>query len=376
MALSRIALFALIAFSLLPLLGQPYEIGHVFITFQDSARGNRSVPVHLYYPADAPGDGVPVAAGTEKFPPVSFGHGFLMVWSAYENIWSALVPQGFIVALPTTEGGLLPGHLNFARDLAFVIRAVQAEGENPASMFFQRVDSACAVMGHSMGGGASFLAAAENPWITALANLAAAETNPSAIAAAADVALPSLVFAGGNDCVTPPAAQQIPLYNALASTCKTYIEITGATHCQFAENNSICNLGEIGCAPAAISRAQQHQTVSDYLLPWLKAVLQRDVSAWESFQTLLSGDPRITYGQNAELRGDVDGNSEVNSTDALVILSYDAALPIPSAFQQRIAAGIGDANADGQTNSTDALLVLSFDAGIAIPFPAGLPTCL
>lgn len=75
------------------------------------------------------------------------------------------------------------------------------------------------------------------------------------------------------------------------------------------------------------------------------------------------------------LLGDVNGDDLVNSTDALIILSFDAGIPIPQPFLDRINAGFGDVNGDGPTNSTDALIVLSFDVGIPVPFPVGDPFC-
>jgi len=67
--------------------------------------------------------------------------------------------------------------------------------------------------------------------------------------------------------------------------------------------------------------------------------------------------------------GDVNGDDLCNSTDALIILSYDVGLTIPPDFSSRINAGFGDVNSDGPTNSTDALILLSFDVGIPVPFP-------
>ena len=75
------------------------------------------------------------------------------------------------------------------------------------------------------------------------------------------------------------------------------------------------------------------------------------------------------------LLGDVNGDGFVNSTDALIILSFDVGLPIPQAFLDLINAGFGDVNSDGFTNSTDALIVLSFDVGLPVPFPVGQQFC-
>jgi hypothetical protein len=73
--------------------------------------------------------------------------------------------------------------------------------------------------------------------------------------------------------------------------------------------------------------------------------------------------------------GDVNGDNLVNSTDALIILSYDVGLSIPQAYIDRINGGFGDPNSDGLTNSTDALIVLSYDAGMTVPFPVGQGVC-
>src|SRR5690242_57008 len=84
------------------LFAQPFQIGHTTITLIDSTRNNRAIPTEVYYPADVAGNNVPVTLATgDKFPVISFGHGFVMTWDAYQNIWDALVPEGFIIAFPT-----------------------------------------------------------------------------------------------------------------------------------------------------------------------------------------------------------------------------------------------------------------------------------
>ena len=104
------------------LFAQSFQVGHTTITFIDSSRNNRSIPTEVYYPADVAGDNEPVTiATTDKFPVISFGHGFVMTWNAYQNIWDAVVQEGFIIAFPKTEGGLAPSHAEFGKDLAFVI---------------------------------------------------------------------------------------------------------------------------------------------------------------------------------------------------------------------------------------------------------------
>ena len=76
-----------------------------------------------------------------------------------------------------------------------------------------------------------------------------------------------------------------------------------------------------------------------------------------------------------DLLGDVNGDGLVNSTDALIILSFDAGLPIPADLLARINAKIGDVNMDGFTTSTDALIVLTFEAGFPVDYPVGEQFC-
>ena len=273
-----------------------FQIGHITATFTDPARGNRTIPVEIYYPADASGDNAAIASAGGVFPVLSFGHGFVMGWDAYDNLWTALVPKGYIMAFPKTESGITPSPATFAADLAFVIKRFNELNADNTSVFHQRVSTFNAVMGHSMGGGAAVLAIAGNPQITALAVLAAAETNPSAIAAAANIAIPALVVAGANDCVAPTGANQLAIYHALASACKTYISITGGSHCQMANSNFLCSFGEATCTPAAaISTTQQHAVLDSYLSKWLDATLKGDCNAGLAFNNQIVADSNITY---------------------------------------------------------------------------------
>ena len=86
--------------------------------------------------------------------------------------------------------------------------------------------------------------------------------------------------------------------------------------------------------------------------------------------TILDGTFRIRRSA-CQRCGDVSDDNAVNSTDALIVLSYDAGITLPPAILDKINAGCGDVNTDGATNSTDALIILSYDAGITVPFPVG-----
>jgi pimeloyl-ACP methyl ester carboxylesterase len=269
------------------LYAQNYPIGSTLVTFVDTSRGNRAIETEIYYPAETAGLNTPLAPGA--FPVVVFGHGFTMPASAYGNIAQALVPYGFIVGLPRTESGFAPSHLEFALDLAYVVTAMQQANTAPASAFFQHVEPRHAIGGHSMGGGAALLAAASaSP--TAIFALAPAETNPGAIAASAGVTAPALLLAGSYDCITPVATNAGAMYTTLGSDCRIFVVVDGGSHCQFADENFNCTLGETlsGCSSPPITREQQHERVMSVLRPWLSYLLRDACADWDTLQQVLA----------------------------------------------------------------------------------------
>jgi pimeloyl-ACP methyl ester carboxylesterase len=282
-------------------LSQTYGTGNTSATFNDPDRNNRSITTQIFYPANSNGTNVPVAEG--EFPVIVFGHGFVMGYSAYQYLWQALVPQGYILVLPTTESGFSPNHLALGLDLRFLVGKLKAESLNPSSLFYNHISEGSAIMGHSMGGGASFLACQNFSDVSAMITFAAAETNPSAIQAAASIQVPTLVFSGSNDCVTPPPNHQVPMYNNLASDCKTFISITGGGHCYFADYNFNCAFGELTCSPSpTITRDQQHAIILNHLVPYLEFHLKGNQQAWITFNNLLNNPTGITSLQSCNIR--------------------------------------------------------------------------
>jgi pimeloyl-ACP methyl ester carboxylesterase len=279
---------------------QVYSVGHRQLSFTDPSRSNRSIPAEIYYPSNTDGDNVPIAAGS--FPVLVFGHGFLMTYDAYNVVWNAIVPEGFILVFPKTEGSISPSHTDFGKDLAFVVGAMKSEGLNASSTFYNSISQQSAVMGHSMGGGSAFLAVQYDPSITALATLAAAVTNPSSVTAASGITIPSLTISGANDCIAPPTDHQLPMYAALNSGCKSYVSILGASHCQFAGTSFTCSIGEATCSPGpAIAPNQQQLTAAVYLINFLKFYLKDDCAAGEEFQTMITTAISIDGDQNCAL---------------------------------------------------------------------------
>ena len=274
---------------------QSFQIGHTSIVFIDQSRDKRKIRTEIYYPSDISGKNAALSETTgEKFPVLCFGHGYQMSWDTYKYIRESLVPHGFIIAFPKTEKELFPSHLDFAIDIAFIIDELLESAKDPSSIFYNRVDSMNCAMGHSMGGGSAILAARLSPSIRSLAVLAPLNTQPSSIDAAAELYIPSLIFAGKNDCVTRPEVHQIPIYSNLKSPSKIIITIRGGSHCQMADRSTICRLAESTCKPKPdITDKEQHAIILKYLLPWLNHHLKGDAASEEQFNELLKSDQSI-----------------------------------------------------------------------------------
>ncbi|MFN2174032.1 MAG: dockerin type I domain-containing protein, partial [Candidatus Promineifilaceae bacterium] len=110
----------------------------------------------------------------------------------------------------------------------------------------------------------------------------------------------------------------------------------------------------------------------------LRIDVTADLATVRYVRAAIAGDTGITNGSvsytytvtpsvaGERLNGDANRDSSINSTDALVILSYDVGLDVPYTID-----ACSDINGDGFVNSTDALAILSNDAGITVPFPIG-----
>jgi len=293
----QLVAFILLSFTTLA----QFQIGSTTLTFNDPARtggygsgggAGRQIQTEVYYPATVAGVDASVANGV--FPIITFGHGFAMTWEAYQNIWEHYVPLGYIVVFPRTEGSLFPApsHGDFGLDLKLVDEKMQLLNSNTSSPFYQKVSSNSAIMGHSMGGGATILAGAGNTSVETIIGLAPAETTPSAITAASSVTVPSIIFSGSQDGVTPPNDNHLPIYNGLASSCKSFVSLVGGAHCYFASTNFNCDFGETTSSTGiSITRAEQQTRTYSILDPWFDYILKGNSAAYSSYLTALDAMP-------------------------------------------------------------------------------------
>lgn len=292
-------------------LAQERTTGKITMTMTDPDRRGRSIPVDIYFPfGSARTDIRYISENGEKYPVICFAHGYLINPDAYSNIREALVPEGYIMVFPRSELRLFPSHKQLALDMVFIMEEMKEMGRDSNSIFFESIDPLFCAMGHSMGGGAAFVASSVYSGISSLVALAPYDTRPSAIEAASLVKVPSLIFAGEKDCVTSPERYQTPMYDSLTSLTKCIIHIKGGNHCQMADENSMCRFAERtkSCKPG-ITTDEQHEIINRYLVSWLNFHLRSDYESGRLFDNDLSSDTAVEYRRSVNLTRSLNNQS-------------------------------------------------------------------
>lgn len=140
-----------------PMVQGPFSLQAHDFTLRDLER-NRRVEVTLIAPTE-----------TEPVAFVVFSPGFLLAGTDYRSTADRLASCGMAAALLTYDANLFTAdHRVLAEDLRFVLRALSAAAsERGVALDPERVELA----GHSLGGKLSFLVAAGEPAVRAVAGL-------------------------------------------------------------------------------------------------------------------------------------------------------------------------------------------------------------
>lgn len=274
---------------------------------------NTTFNAQLYYPATATGDNTPYDGSGAPYPAISFGHGFLQPPERYRSILEHLATWGYFVI--ATESGLelFPNHRAYSEDLrSCLVYLEQQNADASSSLFGQVATERFGISGHSMGGGASILAAAADSRIKAVANLAAAETNPSAIQAAANVAVPHSLISGSADTITPLSNHGLRMYNA-GYAPKLLPVIQGGWHCGFQD------VSVFGCDSGSLPRATQLQLTRRLLTAFFELYLRNDLTAWDwVWGDGVRKDPLIQLTAESGLTVEPAATTHVATTPRLV----------------------------------------------------------
>jgi len=294
----------------------------------------------VHYPATAATVGAPFDTNAGPCPVIAFGHGYLCSVTLYQSTASHLASWGFVVILPQTQGSLFPSHAALAADMLSSLDWLAAQASTTGSPWLGAVDGARrGVMGHSMGGGCSLLAAAGDPRVIAAVPMAAAETNPSSTQACVAVRAATRIMVGSQDAIVPPSAND-PMFAALPRDAQL-VSITGGFHCGFTDSTIVA------CDTGSITRSQQlaivRREATAFLLPMLAGHDELWCEAWgpvgagttreQRPAPDLDGDGVVGAGDLAIMlldfgacaRGDLDGSGSVDGGDvALLLLQFDA----------------------------------------------------
>ncbi|MFN0133875.1 MAG: GC-type dockerin domain-anchored protein [Phycisphaerales bacterium] len=242
----------------------------------------------LFYPGVASGQNAELQTAGVPYPAVSFGHGFLQPVDRYQSTLLHLATWGYLVIASDSESGLFPSHANFAADLRQSLTFLEQSNQNAGSFLHQAVDaSRFGMSGHSMGGGASILATAADPRVKALANLAAAETNPSATAQMGSIGVPVSLISGSADSIVPVGTNGQVMYNA-GGAPKILPVIQGGWHCGFED------VSTFGCDSGPMPRAEQLALTRRLVTAFFNLYLKGDQGAWRQvWGPERNADPRV-----------------------------------------------------------------------------------
>ena len=241
----------------------PHDVATLEVEVTRTRGGSGSFAARAYVPLMGADE-----SGSASTPVVAFGHGYLADVDWYESTLVHLASWGIAVIAPRSGGGLIPDHGAFADDLRSALDWAVAASADADTWPGGPVDTgALAVSGHSMGGGAAVLAAARQPDIGDVATLAAAETRPSAIEAAARIDASALFLAGSDDAITPIGDHQRPMFEAMEAGRARLGTLVGGSHCGFLDTVPAV-LGLV-CDEGALDPDRQRRITRGILTAWL-----------------------------------------------------------------------------------------------------------
>lgn len=265
----------------------PYAVGtgQITLTRPDAT----TFTSQIFYPATSAGSGTPVDLSGGPYPVVTFGHGFLQLVLQYQPTLEHLASHGYLVVASDSQVTFTPNHLEYSQDLRQGLDYYAAENGTPASPFFGAVDtSKMGASGHSMGAGASLLAAADDSRIKAVINLAAAETNPSAVAAMPNIDVPVSLLAGSADAIVPVTTNGELMF-AAGNAPRQLPVIQGGYHCGFQDTPF-----PFFCDSGPLDPAQQLEITRRQVTAFFDLYLKEDQAAWRQvWGPEALGDPRL-----------------------------------------------------------------------------------
>lgn len=238
---------------------------------------NAFVFATIYYPTDAaaPLGAVVVCPGfTETQADIGWFGPLLASWGYA------------VLTMDTANTGDSPPQR--ATEIMAAVATLKAENTRSESPLFGKLDdSKIALMGHSMGGGGTLIAAdAHSPELKAAIPITPYSAGLGGGASAfPNITVPTLVIAGQSDVIAPVATNAWPFSQSIpATTNKAYIELAGEPH-------GVANGSADGTCPSSSAFSggcgTRHDLVGRFVISWLKLFMDGD----QRYRQFLVDDP-------------------------------------------------------------------------------------
>lgn len=235
-----------------------------------------------------------------NLPAIAFGHGWLQAPARYRGLLRHLASWGIVAAAPATQQGPFPSHRLFAADLRTALDIATGVRLGPEGI---SVDpKKLGVAGHSIGGGAAVLAAAENASaradgakIRAVATIAAAQTMPPATDAAREVRVPGMHLAAEDDLVAPALGNSEAIARAWGGDDVQLRTIDKSSHLGVTEGKHWSQL---------VLHGKPHRGTQQLTRALFTAFFLTHLTGTSTYKPLLEADlkhaPRALLGEPAE----------------------------------------------------------------------------
>ncbi len=266
----------------------PWAVGHTTVVAVDAARGDRALPVDLWYPVD-PENAVGVATFYELIfilapqgitskvaiegapvtvrpylPLIVFSHGSGGINIQSIPLMETLASHGFFVAAPNHVGNSFRDVAGVdvpyedvltdrPKDISFLIDYLLARSDDPADEFFESISPLqIGVTGHSLGGftalamaagyaGSAFGPVPPDSRVRAILPVSGVAGLLSD-AELAGIQIPMLLLGGTLDTSVPIVPNATRPFDLSDATFVYRADVIGATHTHFA---NICDIGRV-----------------------------------------------------------------------------------------------------------------------------------